>query len=298
MILDPRAREVLQHPAAFARRTLKAFRANQGLLLAGGVAYYALLSIVPMLVLIVIALSHVIDQGELLRTLGRYLEWVVPGQSEPLLRELSNFLAHRDVTGPLLLVTMVIFSALAFSVLENAMSVIFLHRVVQRRRPLWASLLLPYGYILFLAAGLLVVTLVSGALQAIGRERIEFLGAVLPLGGLSALLLYLLGVAGEISLLTAVYLVMPVGRLSWRHALIGGVTATVLWEVTRHLLGWYLRTLSQVNVLYGSLTTAIVVLLSLELLATLLLLGAQVISEYERVEAAMPEAEPEGLRTD
>jgi membrane protein len=44
------------------------------------------------------------------------------------------------------------------------------------------------------------------------------------------------------------------------------------------------RTLSQVNVVYGSLTTAIVVLLSLEVAATLLLLGAQVIAEYERIE--------------
>ncbi|MCK7580690.1 MAG: hypothetical protein MZV65_37005 [Chromatiales bacterium] len=35
--------------------------------------------------------------------------------------------------------------------------------------------------------------------------------------------------------------------------------------------------------MYGSLTTAIVVLLSLELAATLLLLGAQVIAEFERI---------------
>jgi uncharacterized BrkB/YihY/UPF0761 family membrane protein len=35
---------------------------------------------------------------------------------------------------------------------------------------------------------------------------------------------------------------------------------------------------------YGSLTTAIIVLLSLEVVATLLLLGAQVIAEYERIE--------------
>ena len=35
---------------------------------------------------------------------------------------------------------------------------------------------------------------------------------------------------------------------------------------------------------FGSLTTAIVVLLSLELLATVLLFGAQVISEYERID--------------
>ena len=50
-------------PGRFAWRTLKAFRANQGLLLAGAVAYYALLSIVPLLILTVIALSHLIDQA-------------------------------------------------------------------------------------------------------------------------------------------------------------------------------------------------------------------------------------------
>jgi uncharacterized BrkB/YihY/UPF0761 family membrane protein len=96
-------------------------------------------------------------------------------------------------------------------------------------------------------------------------------------------LLYLLGVAGEIFVVTSVYLVMPVGRLSLRHALIGGVTAALLWELTRHVLVWYFATLSAVNVVYGSLTTAIVVLLTLEIGAGLLLLGAQVISEYERV---------------
>ena len=50
--------EILKSPGAFALRTLKAFRANQGLLLAGAVAYYALLSIVPLLILVVIVLSQ------------------------------------------------------------------------------------------------------------------------------------------------------------------------------------------------------------------------------------------------
>ncbi len=77
---------------------------------------------------------------------------------------------------------------------------------------------------------------------------------------------------------------MPVGRLRAHHALIGGVTAGLLWEVVRFALRWYFGTLSQVNVVYGSLTTSIVVLLSLEAAATLLLLGAQVIAEYERIE--------------
>ena len=74
------------------------------------------------------------------------------------------------------------------------------------------------------------------------------------------------------------------GRLALRHALIGAVTAALLWELTRHLLVWYFSTLSQVNVVYGSLTTSIVVLFTLEIAATLLLFGAQVISEYERID--------------
>jgi membrane protein len=277
------AAKVIGDPWTFVVQTLKAFRANQGLLLAGAVAYYALLSLVPLMILAVIALSHVITPPELLATLGRYLEWLVPGQSRAIVAELANFLAHRDVIGWVLLGTMLFFSSLAFSVLENAMSVIFHHRVATRRRPLLVSLLIPYVYILCLGAGLLLVTLMAGALQTLGEERLEWLGRSWSLGGASRLLLYVLGLAGEIVVLTSIYVVMPVGRLSLSHALIGGVTAAALWEVSRHALLWYFATLSQIGVVYGSLTTAIAVLLSLELAATLLLLGAQVIAEYERI---------------
>src|SRR2546427_209935 len=114
---------VVTHPGAFTLRVLRAFRANQGLLLAGAVAYYTLLSIVPLLILMVIALSQIIDQGELLATLGRYLEWLIPGQSKAVIGELASFLDHRGVIGWVLLVTMVFFSSLAFTVLENATAV-------------------------------------------------------------------------------------------------------------------------------------------------------------------------------
>ena len=283
-VLSPAAAYVLAHPGTFAKRVLKGFQTNQGLLLAGAVAYYALLSVVPLLILVVIALSHWVDQAELLETLGRYLEWLVPGQSRAIVGELANFVQHRDVIGWVLLVTMLFFSSLAFTVLENAMSVIFVHRVAVRRRHFIVSALMPYGYILSLGIGLLLVTLVAGGLQAMGDESVEFLGRDWSLRGASGLMLYLLGFLGEVFVLTSVYLVMPVGRLALRHALVGAVTAALLWEVTRHALVWYFGTLSQVSVVYGSLTTAIVVLLSLEVGAALLLLGAQVISEYERLD--------------
>jgi membrane protein len=296
-MLSYEAEVVLKNPGAFVLRTLKAFRANQGLLLAGAVAYYALLSIVPLLILIVIALSHIVDETELLLTLGRYLEWLLPGQSKPIIIELANFLTHSDVLGWVLLATMLFFSSLAFTVLENAMSVIFVHRVAIYRRHFLVSAVLPYCYILSLGAGLLLVTLVSGMLQAVGEENLHFLGRIWSLDGVSGALLYLLGLVGEIFLLTSVYMVMPVGRLSLRRALIGGITAALLWELTRHLLVWYFSTLSQVSTVYGSLTTAIVVLLSLEIGAALLLFGAQIISEFERIGKEAQDAPPVPFHT-
>ena len=292
-----RFRYVVSHPGAFAWRVLRAFRANQALLLSGAVAYYTLLSIVPLLTLMLIALSKIIDQQALLATVSRYLEWLIPGQSAPVVAQLALFLNHRGVIGWVLLATMLFFSSLAFTVLENAMSVIFLHRVVSRRRHFVISAVIPYCYIVFLATGLLLITLVSGLIQVIGAQTVDFLGGSWSLHGISGALLYLLGVSGEILVLTSIYVVMPVGRPSWRHALIGGITATVLWEITRRILVWYFGTLSQVSVVYGSLTTAIVVLASLDFAATLLLLGAQVIAEYERIGTQGEHATPAPLRT-
>jgi membrane protein len=297
-LINPRIVHVLKNPVAFALQVLRAFQANQGLLLAGAVAYYALLSIVPLLILMVIALSQVIDQEVLLATLRRALEYVAPGEGKAVVVELRSFLDHREVIGWVLLITMLFFSSLGFRVLENAISVIFLHRVAERRRHFLASLLLPFGYIVFIGAVLFAGTFVIADLMTIGGENLVLLGHSWSLSGFSRLLIYAAGVIGEILLISAIYYFMPLGRLSAQHALIGGATAGLLWEVIRHALGWYFGTLSQVSVVYGSLTTAIIVLLSLEVAATLLLLGAQVIAEYERIEIGEVAKEPVPMRTE
>jgi YihY family inner membrane protein len=283
-LLTPRAAHVVRNPGAFVLQVLRAFQANQGLLLAGAVAYYALLSILPLLILMVIALSHVIEQDVLLATLRRALEYVVPGEGRAVVVELKAFLDHREVIGWLLLITMLLASSLGFRVLESAMSVIFLHRVAQRRRHLVVSLLLPFGYIAFIGAALFASTFVIADLMTMGGERLVLLGHSWSLSGLSRFVIYVAGLVSVILLISAIYYFMPVGRLSVRHALIGGATAGLLWELIRHGLGWYFGTLSQVSRVYGSLTTAIIVLISLEVAATLLLLGAQVIAEYESIE--------------
>ncbi|KKB63797.1 ribonuclease R [Robbsia andropogonis] len=282
--LGTNLRRVGRHPVRFAWDAARHFKDNQGLLLAGAVAYYALLSIVPLMILIVIGLSHFVPRAMLLDTLRHLLEWLVPGQARAVVRELDAFVQHRGVLGWLLLATMIFFSSLAFTVLEKAMAVIFTHRVTVQRRHAVMSALLPYFCSICLGAGVLIITFVSSGLEAIGANGVELLGYHIPLGGATRTTLYLLGLGGEVCVLTAIYLVLPARRPFFNDALLGAIIAAILWEITRHFLVWYFATLSQVSVVYGSLTTSIVVLFSLEALATLLLFGAQIIAEFERLD--------------
>jgi membrane protein len=63
----------------------------------------------------------------------------------------------------------------------------------------------------------------------------------------------------------------------------------------RHILAYY-TTMSQIQLVYGSLTTAIAVLLSVEIGALVLLLGAQVIAEYERISREPIETEGQPMK--
>ncbi len=263
---------------------LKGFRDSQGLLLAGAVAYYTLLSIIPMFALLLIVLSYFVDPELLLNTASTYLALIAAVRTEVLTEQLGIFLAHWKIIGVLGLALLLFFSSLAFTVLENSMSMIFFHRQLKRRRHFLVSALIPYVYMLFLAIGLLVVSMMAGWLNQHSQDTITWFDIQVNMTAPTAIALYLMGVFGEVLLLTSIYLVMPVGRLVWSHALIGGIVATLLWELTRHALVWYFNTLSFVSVIYGSFATSIVILLSFEVGAIILLLGAQVIAEYERID--------------
>lgn len=275
---------VISHPGQFSIDVLRGFRENQGLLLAGAVAYYTLLSIIPVFALVLIVLSYFVDTQLLLETLSTFLMMATPTRIDTLTTHLETFLANWRVIGTVGILLLIFFSSLAFTVLENAMSAIFFHRQLKHRRHFLVSAVLPYIYILLLTAGFLVVSLMSGWLHQHSAATPSLFGIDINMTQTTATVLYALGVFGEILLLTSVYLVMPVGQLAWSHALVGGITATILWELTRHILIWYFSTLSFVSIIYGSLATSIIILLSFEFGAIILLLGAQVIAEYERID--------------
>jgi len=92
------------------------------MLLAGAVAYYTLLSIIPVFALVLIVLSQFLEQELLLGTVSTVLTMAAPISADVLSLHLEAFLSHWKVIGTMGILLLLFFSSLAFSVLENAMS--------------------------------------------------------------------------------------------------------------------------------------------------------------------------------
>jgi membrane protein len=268
--------------SGFLLRVLGRFRQNQGLILAGSIAYYTLLSVIPLLILILIVLSHFMDPELLIETMSRFLEMALPGYAAALTEQVRVFLRYRGLIGTVGILVLVFFSSIAFSVLESAISTIF-HRVRPPRRHFLVSSIIPYLFIVIIALGVLTLSFLVGALEQLESTKLVVFGHKFGLGFVFSTAVYVLGLAAEVFLITVFYLVLPVGPTTFRHALVGGLAATILWEITRRVIVWYYKTYTFVNLIYGSFASVVVFLLSVEAVAIIVLLGAQVIAELERV---------------
>jgi len=276
----------------FLLRVLRSFKHNQGLLLSGAVAYYTLLSVIPMSILALIVLTHFIEEQQLIHTLSKYLEMVIPGYAATLTEQVRVFLEHRQAVGIIGFLVMLFFSSMAFSMLGKAISAIFSERPGIQHRNLLISAIIPYGYIFLMGLGIVLVSFMTGVLETLKSRQLTVFGLNLSLEGSTVPVLYVMGILAEMLMLTSFYLIMPPVRIRFHHALIGGITTTIIWEITRRMLVWYYAFVSMVNVIYGSITTVVVALLSIEVVAIILLLGAQVIAELESRPDEATEEEP------
>ncbi|MGM0692435.1 MAG: YihY/virulence factor BrkB family protein [Pseudomonadota bacterium] len=278
-----RALILLPRILRFLWRVTGAFLRNRGILLAGGVGYNILLSIVPLFALMVVLLAGVVDEARLLEVLSVQARHLAPAHAEVLLDAVRTLLASRDVIGILGFPVLLLFSSFAFRMLEDALAIIFHAPDTHHHgRSAWISVLLPYAFMLVLGAGLLALTLLVTLASSLNALWLALFGRELPLAELSEPALNLTSFLGVFVLFSGIYKVLPVVRVALRRAVVGGLVAALLWEGVRLLLVYYFAHISFVNAVYGSLATLVVVLLSLEVGAIILLLGAQVIAELER----------------
>ena len=268
---------------AFVRRVFRRFYRRNGLLFASAVAYNTMLSIVPLLGLALVTASLVVDAETIQRLVDAEIAQVLPGSGEPIKRAFASFVEQRAAATGISIVVLIIFSALAFRSLDEAISAMFdapeHHPQGQHR---FAELIIPLAYVALVAVGIIILTVITVGLDMLPEEGFSILGTHFTLAAAYEYTVRILTFIAMVAMLASFYRVMPDVHVRMRHAVPGGFVAAVFWELFRQILVWYFANVSLVGVIYGSLTTVVVLLLSFEAFALIVLIGAQVIAEIDR----------------
>jgi YihY family inner membrane protein len=270
----------------FTARVVGAFLDNRGILLAGGVGYNALLSVVPFLTLTVAALTPFFGRERILGMLRPELRVLVPQNAEAILAAVDAYLQNQATASVVSVLVLLFFSSIAFRVLEQAVAAIFHTSSGDRHRHFLVSAVLPYAFMLLLVVALFLVTLTTSILGALGDMSVAIPGVQLSFAWGTHLLLQVAGAVGLVLLFAGIYRVLPLVKISNSKALVGGLCAAVLWRLVGWFMVYYFANVSMVNVIYGSLATVLIMLLFMEIAFIILLLGAQVIAELEVSAAA------------
>jgi membrane protein len=254
-------------------RTLRArFREDRLGLTASSLTFTTIISLVPLLTVMLAVFSAFPMFANFQTALQRYfLQALVPENiASQVLRELTKFAAQAKGVGTVGLV-LLFFTALALMLtIDRTLNGIWRVRkprpIAQRVLVYWAAVTLGP---LVLGASL---SLTSYAISAS-----KGLVSVLP-GGLSLILEsfeFCLLAAG----LAALFHYVPNTHVRWRHALAGGISSTLGFELAKKALGWYLTTVPTYSVMYGALATVPIFLVWMYLGWVIVLLGA-VIAAY------------------
>ncbi len=236
---------------------------------AAALTYTTLLAIVPLMAVGLSILSAFPVFGDIKGQMQSFIfSNFVPAKGEVVQQYLSTFAGQASKLSVVGTIFLVVTAVLTMLTIERALNDIW--RVQERRRGVsawlryWAILSLgPLFAGLSLAATTYVVSMpfIKGAAESIGAGGL--LAAGLP---------FALSVVG----LTLLYTVVPNCRVPWRYGFIGGLLASILFEIAKRVFIFYVTGFNTYELLYGALATVPILLLWIYLAWVIVLFGALV----------------------
>jgi len=277
---------------AFGRAVLAGWGRHDGERMAAAMAFYALFSIAPALLvttsLMGFWMGEVAAKGQLAAQL---LQWMGPEMAATVLALVQR--AHQPkaelTAAGLGLLTLAWSATRGFAQLQTALDDIF--EVEAAGKALVGALRQrALAFVLVLGMGLLmgISAMVNASISALSR----WTEGVLPMpgwlaygiGDMSSFLTLSLGYLG-------VYQLLPQRRAALSDALVGACAAAALFTAGRHGLGLYLSKADPGSA-YGASGSLVVLLLWLYYSALSLLLGAEVVATRARLRRAAEPAAP------
>jgi membrane protein len=264
---------------------------NDGLFtIAKGAAYSALLSFFPVLATAATVLVQIRADFVQRNVLAFLSEVLPPGTDEVVLQQF-NFGGQRPRS--ILVVAIVLSLWAASSVIKSLIDGFNAAYRVPRNRTILAHA--GMGMMLALLSlvpliGATSLILFGGAVEDAVLKWIKVDPALNPFAGgwelLWRVVRYLVAFAATASLTAILYFYGPYRKQRWSRVWPGAILATILWLLATVVFGWWVRNVTNYNVLYGSVGTSMALLIWMYLLTAIAMFGCEFNAEYERLSLA------------
>jgi membrane protein len=272
------------------RRTLIASLDDGLFAIAKGAAYSGLLSLFPVLTSAA-AISIQIRADYVRQKMAVFLSRVLPPGTQDAVLQQFRYRGQRPAA--LIVVAALLSLWAASSVVKSLVDGFNAAYHVPRNRSMFGHI--GVGILLvFLALipmfGASSLILFGGAIERAMLKLWKVDPVLNPLTGSLEILFRIVryGIAlGAAWTLTAIlYYYGPYRKQRWRDVWPGAFLATVLWLLATLVFSWYVRHITNYNLLYGSIGTGIALLIWMYLLAIIALIGCEFNAECERMRLA------------
>lgn len=264
-------------------RTTKEFIADDATHMAAAISYYALLSLFPMIIGLIAILSFFWQDDAAQHLIVNWMSGFLPGSAD-FIKDygILDLINAPGTIGMFALIGLFWTASAIFGGITRSINRAW---DVDHDRPLYISK--PYQMLMALATGLLFLLSTSINIFLGASERFASANLSIPdflISGTSSAILY----ASSFALIFAVFMVLykyvPNTKTYWRYIWPGALVAAVLFEITENLFIIYLSRFANFDNVYGStLTPVVIVLIWSYLSGLILILGAELSSEYCRI---------------
>ncbi|UYG96975.1 YihY/virulence factor BrkB family protein [Cytobacillus firmus] len=262
----------------FGKKLGKEFKKDRATGLAAEQAYYYMLSIFPLLILLISIVPYLsLDPQKALT----YLQSVMPSDSFSVIEDNVIDIITKPNGG---LLTFGIIGTLWSA--SNGMQA-FIRAMndafdVKESRSFIKSRLVSIG----LTLGLLAAFIVAMVLPVFGKVILNFIGNFINISDGMQILINVLRWAIAfvimVTVLAILYKVAPNKHFPFKQVLPGAIAATVMWQIISFGLSFYVSNFGNYSATYGSLGGVIVLMLWFFLTGLALVIGGEISAHYHR----------------
>lgn len=258
-------------------RSVVSFFKNECLYLAASISFFAIISVVPLSILIITIFGHLIGENQsLYQFVLSGLINLFPAVTDGITAELKNIITFRGISLLMLCIYGVLSLQLFYSI-EHAMNIIF---KVPRKR----HFLLFFFWSIFIVTLMIVFLLLSFTISSLAGLLQKYSVSIMDIEiGYKAGILFKYFAPFILVLMTfaTIYVIIPRVTVSWRHALAGAGLVTVMWEAAKHVFAYYVKNVIHFGTIYGSLTTFVLFLLWMFYSSCIVLFGAEYVHNLQ-----------------